>query len=103
MAKKILIDVPPIHDDGLKVFEKISDIEIIRFDRANQSLEDEIKDVDAVMVGLAIFNETKNSSGGYPVCQLYISGRIRCGFHSGLGKEASSDQRCFERRYVHRI
>ena len=57
MAKKILIDVPPIHDDGLKVFEKKSDIEIIRFDRANQSLEDAIKDVDAVMVGLAIFDE----------------------------------------------
>ena len=57
MAKKILIDVPPIHDDGLKVFEKISDIEIVRYDRANQSLEDAIKDVDAVMVGLAIFDE----------------------------------------------
>jgi D-3-phosphoglycerate dehydrogenase len=39
------------------VFEKISDIEIVRFDRATQSLEDEIKDVDAVMVGLAIFDE----------------------------------------------
>jgi len=57
MAKKILIDVPPIHDDGLKVFEKISDIEIVRYDRADQSLEDAIKDVDAVMVGLAIFDE----------------------------------------------
>ena len=52
MAKKILIDVPPIHNDGLKVFEKDSDIEIIRFDRGNQSLEDEIKDVDAVMAGI---------------------------------------------------
>jgi D-3-phosphoglycerate dehydrogenase len=57
MTKKILIDVPPIHDHGLKVFEKNSDIEIIRFDRGNQSLEDAIKDVDAVMVGLAIFDE----------------------------------------------
>ena len=57
MAKKILIDVPPIHDDGLKVFEKNSDVEIVRFDRSNQSLEDAIKDVDAVMVGLAIFDE----------------------------------------------
>ena len=57
MTIKILIDVPPIHDDGLKVFEKDSDIEIIRFDRANQSLEVAIKDVDAVMVGLAIFDE----------------------------------------------
>ena len=39
MAKKILIDVPPIHDDGLKAFERISDIDIVRYDRANQSLD----------------------------------------------------------------
>ena len=32
-------------------------IEIVRYDRANQSLEDAIKDVDAVMVGLAIFDD----------------------------------------------
>jgi len=57
MTKKILIDVPPIHDDGLRVFEGIPDIEIVRFDRANQSLEDAIKDVDAVLVGLAIYDE----------------------------------------------
>ncbi len=57
MTNKILIDVPPIHDDGLKAFEGIPDIEIVRYDRANQSLEDAIKDVDAVMVGLAIFDE----------------------------------------------
>ena len=57
MTNKILIDVPPIYDDGVKAFEGIPDIEIVRYDRANQSLEDAIKDVDAVMVGLAIFDE----------------------------------------------
>ena len=57
MTKKILIDVPPIHDDGLKAFDGVPGIEIVRYDRATESLEDAIKDVDAVMVGLAIFDE----------------------------------------------
>ena len=57
MAKKILIDVPPIHADGLRAFEGTPDVEIVRYDRGNQSLEEAIKDVDAVMVGLAIFDE----------------------------------------------
>ena len=33
------------------------DIEVVHYNRANQSLENAIKDVDAVMVGLAIFDE----------------------------------------------
>ncbi|MBW1699043.1 MAG: hydroxyacid dehydrogenase [Deltaproteobacteria bacterium] len=59
---KVMIDVPPIHDDGLKVFKSVPDIEIIRYYR-NQSLEDAIEDVDAVMVGLSIFDETVLNKG----------------------------------------
>ena len=57
MTRKVLIDVPSIHDDGLRVFERIPDIEIVRYDRSTQSLADAIKDVDAVLVGLAIYDE----------------------------------------------
>lgn len=57
--KRVLIDVPPIHDDGLKAFEGVPDVEIVRYyrDDESQSLEDAIKDIDAVMVGLSIFDE----------------------------------------------
>jgi len=57
--KKVLIDVPPIHDDGLRAFEHDPEIEIVRYDRQEtaQPLEEIIRDIDGVMVGLAIFDE----------------------------------------------
>ncbi len=56
--QRILIDVPPIHDDGLRVFERVSNIEIVRYHRdGEESLEDAIKDIQGVLVGLSIFDE----------------------------------------------
>lgn len=55
--KKIIIDVPPIHGDGLKAFEHASNVEVIRYYK-DQPLVDVVKDAAGIMVGLSIFDET---------------------------------------------
>ena len=64
--KKVLIDVPPIHADGLKAFENVPDVELIRYFRdGDQPLLDAVKDVAGIMVGLSEFDEAviKNAPG----------------------------------------
>ena len=58
IPKKVLIDVPPIHDDGLKIFEGVSNIEIVRYHHHGEtSLEEAIKDIHGVLVGLSVFDD----------------------------------------------
>jgi D-3-phosphoglycerate dehydrogenase len=54
--KKVVIDVPSIHEDGLKVFERAEDIDVVRFN-GDQSLEETLKDAHAVLAGLSIFDK----------------------------------------------
>ena len=54
--KKVIIDVPPIHDDGLKAFEHASDVEVIRYNR-DKPILDVVSDAVGIMAGLSIFDE----------------------------------------------
>ena len=58
IKKKVIIDVPPIHADGLEAFEKAPDVEVIRYRRdSDQPLLDAVKDAAGIMVGLSDFDE----------------------------------------------
>lgn len=54
--KRVIIDVPPIHDDGLKPFEHAPDVEVIRYYR-DKPLLDVVSDAVGIMAGLSIFDE----------------------------------------------
>src|SRR5210317_1599782 len=59
MTHKVLIDVPPIHPDALALFDREPDVEIIRYDRDKDGpLAEKVRDVDGIMVGLAVFDES---------------------------------------------